>query len=425
MLSKLVITGGKSLEGRVRISGRKNSALAIIPATLLADGESALENLPYIRDVDVYSTILQSLGARVRRNGGGSLRVDSSELSDVAAVPFDLVKQLRASYYLLGVMLARNGRAEVAMPGGDDLGPRPIDQHLKGFRALGARVNIERGVVKVEADRLVGGSVYFDVVSVGATVNVMLAATLAEGTTIIENAAKEPHIVDLANYLNACGAKVRGAGTDVIRIRGVKRLTPATHAIIPDDIEAATFMVAAAATRGDVVLENVIPKHLEPITAKLLEAGVEVSENGDSIRVTAYDRPLALNLKTMPYPGFQTDAMPPFTVMLATAEGTSVVTEGIWENRFRHAGEIKKMGASIRVEGRTAVIEGVDRLSGAPVEAQDIRAGAALIVAGLVAEGDTEVHGIEHVDRGYERTEEKLRELGARIERVPESTPVV
>lgn len=425
MLSKLVITGGKSLEGRVRISGRKNSALAIIPATLLAEGESALENLPYIRDVDVYSAILQSLGARVRRNGGGSLRIDSSDLSGVAAVPFDLVKQLRASYYLLGVMLARNGRAEVAMPGGDDLGPRPIDQHLKGFRALGARVNIERGVVKVEADRLVGGSVYFDVVSVGATVNVMLAATLAEGTTIIENAAKEPHIVDLANYLNACGAKVRGAGTDVIRIRGVKRLTPATHAIIPDDIEAATFMVAAAATRGDVVLENVIPKHLEPITAKLLEAGVEVSENGDSIRVTAYDRPLAVNLKTMPYPGFQTDAMPPFTVMLATAEGTSVVTEGVWENRFRHAGEIKKMGASIRVEGRTAVIEGVDRLSGAPVEAQDIRAGAALIVAGLVAEGDTEVHGIEHVDRGYERTEEKLRGLGARIERVPESTPVV
>jgi len=423
-LSKLVITGGKSLEGRVRISGRKNSALAIIPATLLAEGESALENLPYIRDVDVYSAILQSLGAKVRRNGGGSLRVDSADLSGVSAVPFDLVKQLRASYYLLGVLLARNGRAEVAMPGGDDLGPRPIDQHLKGFRALGARVSIERGVIKVEADRLMGGSVYFDVVSVGATVNVMLAATLAEGTTIIENAAKEPHIVDLANYLNACGAKVRGAGTDVIRIRGVKRLSPATHAIIPDDIEAATFMVAAAATRGDVVLENVIPKHLEPITAKLLEAGVEVSENGDSIRVTAYDRPLAVNLKTMPYPGFQTDAMPPFTVMLATAEGTSVVTEGIWENRFRHAGEIKKMGAGIRVEGRTAVIEGVDRLSGAPVEAQDIRAGAALIVAGLVAEGETEVHGIEHVDRGYERTEEKLRGLGARIERVPESTPV-
>ncbi len=423
-MSKLVITGGKSLEGRVRISGRKNSALAIIPATLLAEGESALENLPYIRDVDVYSAILQSLGAKVRRNGGGSLRVDSADLSGVSAVPFDLVKQLRASYYLLGVLLARNGRAEVAMPGGDDLGPRPIDQHLKGFRALGARVSIERGVIKVEADRLMGGSVYFDVVSVGATVNVMLAATLAEGTTIIENAAKEPHIVDLANYLNACGAKVRGAGTDVIRIRGVKRLSPATHAIIPDDIEAATFMVAAAATRGDVVLENVIPKHLEPITAKLLEAGVEVSENGDSIRVTAYDRPLAVNLKTMPYPGFQTDAMPPFTVMLATAEGTSVVTEGIWENRFRHAGEIKKMGAGIRVEGRTAVIEGVDRLSGAPVEAQDIRAGAALIVAGLVAEGETEVHGIEHVDRGYERTEEKLRGLGARIERVPESTPV-
>ena len=423
MLSKLVITGGRPLEGRVRISGRKNSALAIIPATLLAEGESALENLPYIRDVDVYSAILQSLGATVRRNGGGSLRVDPDGIVD-GSVPFDLVKQLRASYYLLGALLARYGRAEVAMPGGDDLGPRPIDQHLKGFRALGAQVNIERGVVHVQADRLVGGSVYFDIVSVGATVNVMLAATLAEGTTIIENAAKEPHIVDLANYLNACGAKVRGAGTDVIRIRGVKNLTPATHAIIPDDIEAATFMVAAAATRGDVVLENVIPKHLEPITAKLLEAGVEVSENGDSIRVTAYDRPLAVNLKTMPYPGFQTDAMPPFTVMLATADGTSVVTEGIWENRFRHAGELKKMGANIRVEGRTAVIEGVGRLSGAPVVAQDIRAGAALIVAGLVAAGDTEVHGIYHVDRGYERTEEKLRGLGARIERVVEPSPV-
>ncbi|MHB9143984.1 MAG: UDP-N-acetylglucosamine 1-carboxyvinyltransferase [Symbiobacteriia bacterium] len=421
-MAKLVITGGKPLEGRVRISGRKNSALAIIPATLLAEGESALENVPYIRDVDVYSAILQTLGATVHRNGSGNLRVDASALN-ASAVPFDLAKQLRASYYLLGVLLARFGRAEVAMPGGDDLGPRPIDQHLKGFRALGAQVNIERGVIRVETDGLIGGAVYFDVVSVGATVNTMLAATLAEGTTIIENAAKEPHIVDLANYLNACGAKVRGAGTDVIRIRGVKRLTPATHAIIPDDIEAATFMVAAAATRGDVVLENVIPKHLEPITAKLLEAGAEVSENGDSIRVIAYDRPLAVNVKTMPYPGFQTDAMPPFTVMLAMADGTSVVTEGIWENRFRHAGELKKMGANVRVEGRTAVIEGVDRLSGAPVVAQDIRAGAALIVAGLVADGETEVHGIEHVDRGYERTEDKLRGLGARIERVQE--PVV
>lgn len=419
-MSKLVITGGKPLEGRVRISGRKNSALAVIPATLLTEGESALENVPYIRDVDVYSAILSSLGAKVHRNGGGNLRIDAGDIVS-GKVPFDLAKQLRASYYLLGVLLARFGRAEVAMPGGDDLGPRPIDQHLKGFRALGARVSIERGVVHVEADRLIGGSVYFDVVSVGATVNTMLAATLAEGTTIIENAAKEPHIVDLANYLNACGARVRGAGTDVIRIRGVKRLTPVTHAIIPDDIEAATFMVAAAATRGDVVIENVIPKHLEPVTAKLLEAGVEVSENGDSIRVTGYDRPMAVNLKTMPYPGFQTDAMPPFTVLLATAEGTSMVTEGIWENRFHHAGEIKKMGANIRVEGRTAVIEGTDGLSGAPVVAQDIRAGAALIVAGLVAEGETEVHGIEHVDRGYERTEEKLRGLGARIERLQET----
>lgn len=415
-MPKLVINGGKPLNGAVKVSGRKNSAVAVIPATLLVDGSSTLENLPRIEDVNVYLGILRALGAAVDSTSADGITVDPAGL-DCGRVPFDLVKRLRASYYLLGALLARFGRAEVALPGGCDLGPRPIDQHLKGFRALGAKVTLERGTVKVRASRLVGAPVYFDIVSVGATVNVMLAATLAEGTTIIENAAKEPHIVDLANFLNAAGARVRGAGTDIIKITGVKSLRGCNHAIIPDEIEAATLLMAGVGTGGDVTVENVIPKHLDPITAKLRESGAFVEENGEWVRAVGEGRPRPANLKTMPYPGYPTDAMPPMTALLSIAGGTSLVSEGIWDNRFKHADELKKMGADIRVEGRTAVIEGVEHLEGAPVEAKDLRAGAALLVAGAMAEGETEIYGVEHLDRGYERTEEKFRALGAEIRR--------
>lgn len=416
-MGQLVIRGNKQLRGRVRAGGRKNSALAVIPATLLAEGESAIENLPHIEDVRVYTDILRAVGADATLVNG-TLRVNPGAGSIDTAGPYDLCKRMRASYYLLGVFLARYGRAEVGMPGGCDIGPRPIDQHLKGFRALGAEVSLEHGVIKAWADRLVGTTIYLDVVSVGATINIMLAASLAEGTTVIENAAKESHIVDLANYLNAAGARIQGAGTEVIKIRGVESLSGVQHSVIPDEIEAATYMIAAATTGGDVVVENVIPKHLDPVTAKLAESGVQVMENGDSIRVVGNGRPRAVNIKTLPYPGFPTDAQQPMTAFLTTAEGTSLVTETIWEDRFRFVNELNRMGANIRVEGRTAIIEGIPRLSGAPVQATDLRAGAALIVAGLSADGETVISNIEHVDRGYERMAEKLRELGADVSRV-------
>lgn len=400
----------------MRASGRKNAAVAVIPAALLAEGPSVLENLPDIKDVHTYGEILEELGGAVRWLGKGRLEINPNSFSTYQA-PYELVKRLRASYYLLGVLLARFGRAEVSLPGGCDIGLRPIDQHLKGFRALGAEAEISHGVVRLEARQLRGASVYLDVVSVGATINIMMAATLARGTTVIENAAKEPHVVDLANYLSAMGAQIRGAGTDVIKIRGVSRLKGAAHAIIPDEIEAATYMIAAAGTGGDVTVENVIPKHLDPITAKLREAGAEVEENGDCIRVRGTGRPKAVNIKTLPYPGFPTDAQQPMTALLSMASGTSLVTESIWERRFRHVDELKKMGSNIRVEGRTAIIEGVERLSGAPVTVTDLRGGAALVVAGLMAEGTTLVEGIERVDRGYESLEKKLAALGARVER--------
>ncbi|MEW6724175.1 MAG: UDP-N-acetylglucosamine 1-carboxyvinyltransferase [Bacillota bacterium] len=416
-MGQLVIRGNKQLRGRVRAGGRKNSALAVIPATLLAEGESVIENLPHIEDVRVYTDILRAVGADATLVNG-TLRVNPGAGSIDTAGPYDLCKRMRASYYLLGVFLARYGRAEVGMPGGCDIGPRPIDQHLKGFRALGAEVSLEHGVIKAWADRLVGTTIYLDVVSVGATINIMLAASLAEGTTVIENAAKESHIVDLANYLNAAGARIQGAGTEVIKIRGVESLSGVQHSVIPDEIEAATYMIAAATTGGEVVVENVIPKHLDPVTAKLAESGVQVMENGDSIRVVGNGRPRAVNIKTLPYPGFPTDAQQPMTAFLTTAEGTSLVTETIWEDRFRFVNELNRMGANIRVEGRTAIIEGIPRLSGAPVQATDLRAGAALIVAGLSADGETVISNIEHVDRGYERMAEKLRELGADVSRV-------
>jgi UDP-N-acetylglucosamine 1-carboxyvinyltransferase len=404
----------------VRAGGRKNSAVAVLPAALLCGSPSRLENLPAIDDVTVYGDILRHLGCRVSTHasctGNGTVTIDPGDLQS-GEVPYELTKRLRASYYLLGVMLARHGLAQVPLPGGCDIGLRPIDQHLKGLRALGADVAIEHGVVTARATCLTGASIYLDVVSVGATINIMLAATLARGTTVIENAAREPHVVDLANYLNAAGARVQGAGTDVIRIRGVSRLDGCTHAIIPDEIEAATYMIAAASTGGDIQVDNVIPKHLDPVIAKLQEAGADITEEGDSLRVRMSDRPRAVNVKTLPYPGFPTDAQQPMTVLLSLAEGTSIVTESIWESRFKHVDELKRMGTNIRVEGRTAIIEGVSQLTAAPVTASDLRAGAALVVAGLAAQGETTISGIELVDRGYESVSEKLRGMGATVRR--------
>ncbi len=416
-MSKLVITGGQRLEGRVAVSGRKNAAVAMIPAALLAEGTSTIENLPDIQDVRVYQDIVQHLGVQMERREDGVMEINPAGFS-CTQPPHSLVKKLRASYYLLGVLLAKFGEAEVAMPGGCDIGVRPIDQHIKGFEALGVEISIEHGVIKAKARELRGASVYLDVVSVGATINLMLVATMAKGTTIIENAAKEPHVVDLATCLNTMGAEIRGAGTDIIRIRGVKELHGCNHAIIPDEIEAATFMIAAAATGGDIVVENVIPKHLDPVTAKLRETGAEVEENGDYLRVRGNGRPRAVNVKTLPYPGFPTDAQQPMTAFLSIADGTSFVTETVWEGRFKHVDELRRMGSKVKVEGRTAIIEGVEGLTGAQVQATDLRAGAALIIAGLMAEGKTEICGIEHVDRGYERPEEKFRSLGAVMERV-------
>lgn len=417
-MALLRIRGGRRLEGSVRVGGRKNSAVAVIPAALLASEPCLLENIPRIADVDVYLEILRSLGVRARRCGH-TLEIDPTEVVQLTP-PAELVKRMRASYYLLGVFLARFGEAEVPLPGGCDIGQRPIDQHLKGFSALGAEVEVSHGLVRVKARRLVGTTIYLDVVSVGATINLMLAATRAEGVTVIENAAREPHVVDVANFLNAMGARIVGAGTDVIKIRGTDRLRGAAHAIIADDIEAATFMMAACATYGDVLLENVIPKHLDPVTAKLREAGAEVEEDGDWVRVRAVRRLRAVQVKTLPYPGFPTDAQQPMTALLATAEGTSLVTDTIWESRFKHVDELRRMGARIRVEGRTAIVEGVERLTGAPVRATDLRAAAALVVAALGAENETLIAGVEHLERGYEDMEAKLRALGADVQRLEE-----
>jgi len=417
-LEKFIIEGGKRLKGSVRISGAKNAAVALLPAAIMADdGLCIMENLPDINDVKVLADIIGQLGGKVDTTDSQSISIDSKGILSHKAVSDD-VKKMRASYYLLGAMLGKFGQAEVIYPGGCNIGVRPIDQHIKGFQALGAKVTTEHGIIKVYADRLVGSSIYLDVVSVGATINIMLAACRAEGTTEIENAAKEPHIVDVANFLNCMGANIKGAGTDIIRVKGVKGLRGCTYSAIPDQIEAGTFMIAAAVSGGDVVLENVIPKHLESITAKLVEMGVEVEENMDTVRVKGPVRPLGINLKTLPYPGFPTDLQQPMTAALCIADGRSIVTETIYEGRFKHVDELKRMGANIKVEGRVAVIDGINKLSGAPVSASDLRAGAALIIAGLVADGDTEVSNIKHIDRGYESIEKKLNALGANIKRV-------
>ena len=417
------INGGKRLEGAVTISGAKNAALAIIPAVILSGESCLLENLPEIEDVRIVEEILTSMGAAISRTPDGSMRIDPSGINTFS-VTGEMVSSMRASYYLLGALLGRYKKAEIALPGGCAIGQRPIDQHIKGMRALGADIVIQGGSVKARADKLRGAEIYLDVVSVGATINIMLAAVAAEGQTIIANAAKEPHVVDVANFLNMMGANVKGAGTDVIRIQGGRRLHGCTYAVIPDQIEAGTFMIAAAATRGDVIINNVIPTHLEAISAKLMECGVTVTEGDDGrdffIRVSADKRPRAVNIKTLPYPGFPTDLQQPMMALLATAEGNSFIMENIFENRFNHVPELAKMGASISISSRTATVEGVERLYGAPLCASDLRAGAALVIAALAAEGESTISQIHFIDRGYEFLEQKLRALGADITRIEE-----
>lgn len=417
LMDKLVIKGGKPLFGSVDISGAKNAAVAILPASILASsGICHIDNIPDIEDVNCLERIIEGLGCNVVRNND-SVVIDCTNLNNVDANTED-VRRMRASYYLIGALLGRFKKARVELPGGCPIGVRPIDQHIKGFEALGAKVVITHGCVVVDAEKLTGTNIFFDVVSVGATINVMMAATLAEGITTLENVAKEPHVVDVANFLNSMGANVKGAGTDVIRITGVKELKGCSYSVIPDQIEAGTFMIAAAATHGKVTIENIIPKHLESISAKLIEMGAEVIEDGDSITVSSTRTLRGVNIKTQPYPGFPTDVQQPLTALLSVANGRSIVNESIWDSRFKHVDELKKMGASIKVEGRTAIIDGVDRLTGAVVKATDLRAGAAMVIAGLIAEGTTEVTDIEHIDRGYPNIESKFRSLGADIRRV-------
>jgi UDP-N-acetylglucosamine 1-carboxyvinyltransferase len=417
-LEKFVIHGGNSLRGEVNISGAKNAVVAILPATLLAEDVCRIENIPNISDVSMMLKILLTMGAKIKMINDNTIEIDTRKV-DCYSVTHDLTKHLRASYYLIGALLGRCNFAKVAMPGGCNFGGvRPMDQHIRGFEMLGADVTIENGTVNASAKNLVGSAIYMDMVSVGATVNIMLAAVKARGLTIIENAAKEPHIVDLANFLNSMGADIRGAGTDVIKIRGVSYLHGCDYSIIPDQIEAGTYMVAAAVTKGDVLVKNIIPKHLESISAKLEECGIKVVENDDSVRVIADERPIKCNVKTMPHPGFPTDMQPQMTVLLSIAEGTSIVSESVWDNRFKYVEQLLRMGASVQVDGKVAVVEGVQQLKGAPIKADDLRAGAAMILAGLAAQGKSEIENVIYIDRGYENIVEKLTDLGADIKRI-------
>jgi len=415
-LQKYVVRGGNTLHGEVTIGGAKNAAVAIIPAALLVDGVCRIDNIPQISDVTLFLKILQELGAEVKTINRHAVEINCSHIRN-ATVSYELARKLRASYYLIGALLSRFGSADVPPPGGCNLGNRPIDQHIKGFEALGAEVDVSGGLIHAKArnGRMQGAQVYLDMVSVGATMNTMLAATLAEGLTVIENAAKEPHIVDLANFLNSMGADIMGAGTDVIKIRGVERLGGGSYSIIPDQIEAGTYMACVASAGGEVLIKNVIPKHLECITAKLLEMGVEVEDLDDAVLVRKHGRCQRTNVKTMPYPGFPTDMQSQIGAALCIAEGTSLITEGVWDNRFRYIDELRRMGAQIQVDGKVAVIEGCDHLSGAKVSACDLRAGAALIIAGLAADGETEIDSIQHIERGYEGIVEKLVAIGADI----------
>ena len=419
-MEKLVVTGGKPLSGEVTISGAKNAAVAILPAALLIDGVCTIDNLPNISDVKLYVKIIESLGAKITWKSDHELVMDTRNVCCTDET-LDITRKFRASYYLLGSLLGRCKTAQVGLPGGCNLGARPIDLHIKGFEALGAQVDVANGNIYAKRDKLVGNSIYLDFASVGATINIMLASVLAEGTTTIDNAAKEPHIVDVANFLNTMGADIRGAGTDIIKIHGVKKLTGGkSYSVVPDQIETGTFMLAAVATRGDIVIKNCIPKHLESVTAKILEIGGHVDFAGDDIHVWCDSRPSKATITTLPYPGFPTDLQPQMGVVLATADGTSIINESIWESRFQYTSELNKMGAAITAQGKSAVFEGVEGLTGAPVYSTDLRAGAALIIAGCAAQGKTEIYNIEHIDRGYEQIENKFRSLGADIVRVTE-----
>lgn len=415
-MEKMVILGGARLSGEVEISGAKNSAVAIIAATIMIKDVCYIENVPAVSDILVLMDIINKLGGEAEFVKNNVLRIDCTNLSECEA-SFDTVRKIRASSYLMGALLGRFKEARVALPGGCDFGVRPIDLHLKGFRQLGAETSIEYALANITVKKLTGATIYMDMVSVGATINIMLAASLADGLTVIENAAKEPHIVDVANFLNCMGANIKGAGTDVIKIKGVKSLHGGTYSVIPDQIEAGTFMIAAAATRGNVLIKNVIPKHLDSISAKLIEMGAIIEEFDDSIRVSANGELKSVNVKTLPYPGFPTDLQPQMLVVLTTAKGTSIVTENVWDNRFKYIGELMRMGANISVEGRTAVVEGVLRLTGSPLQATDLRAGAAMVIAGLMANGVTEVFNLNYIDRGYENFVEKLKAVGAQITR--------
>lgn len=416
-MEQYVIKGGNPLVGEVEISGAKNAALAILAAAIMTDETVLIENLPDVNDINVMLEAIAGIGATVQRVDRHRVKINGSTITDFN-IEYDFIKKIRASYYLLGALLGKYGRAEVALPGGCNIGSRPIDQHLKGFRALGAEVDIEHGKIVAESDHLRGTHLYFDVVSVGATINVMMAAAMADGLTIMENVAKEPHVVDVANFLNSIGANIRGAGTDVIKIRGVKSLHKSEYSIIPDQIEAGTFMFAAAVTKGDVTVLNVIPKHLDATISKLNDIGCEIEEFDDAVRVVAKGRLRCTQVKTLPYPGYPTDMQPQIGVALALAKGTSTITESIFENRFKYLDELARMGAVIKVEGNSATIEGVEKFSGTRISAPDLRAGAALCIAGLATDGVTIIDDIEYIQRGYEKFEEKLRGLGGVIERV-------
>lgn len=415
-MPKIIVEKSPALKGSVKISGAKNSTLPIIAASLLSSEVCTLEDIPALDDVDVISEVLASLGVDINRVSKNSLEINSSRIANIEA-QYELMRKMRASFLVMGPLLTRMGRARVSLPGGCAIGTRPIDLHLKGFKALGAKIDVGHGYVEASADRLIGDKIYLDFPSVGATENIMMAATLAEGETIIENAAMEPEIVDLANYLNKMGADIKGAGTNNIKIKGVKELGKVRHSVIPDRIEAGTYMVAAAITGGDVLIENVIPSHVKPIIAKLMEAGVKVEEGEDNVRVIANNGIKAVDVKTLPYPGFPTDMQSQFMALMSIAEGTSVMIETVFENRYMHVDELKRMGADIKIDGRSAIIQGTNRMMGAPVKATDLRAGAALILAGLVSEGATEISDIYHIDRGYTDIEQKLANLGAKIYR--------
>ena len=416
-MEQYVVKGGAPLRGEVSIGGAKNAALGILAAAIMTDETVTIENVPNVRDTRVLLQAIEGIGAKVKYIYNNTVQINGGSISDLN-VEYEYIRKIRASYYLLGALLGKYKESNVALPGGCNIGSRPIDQHLKGFKALGAKVNIDHGVVSAKAENLVGGHIYFDVVTVGATINLMMASCMAEGETILENAAKEPHIVDVANFLNAMGANIKGAGTDVIRIKGVNRLHGCTYPIIPDQIEAGTFMMAAAATRGDIVIKDVIPKHLESITAKLLEMGCKLVEGDDWIRVIAEGEVGSTNVKTLPYPGFPTDMQPQIAVALALAKGSSMVTESIFENRFKYVDELNRMGAKIKVEGNTAYIEGVEKFTSAQLSAPDLRAGAALVIAALAADGISQIDDIEYIQRGYEDFEGKLSALGAIIAKV-------